>query len=260
MKPQHTLILRISSLFAIILFNVSVSAQNDNIASVETDTTRVKLKYGLRIGGDFGKLIRSSLDDDYAGFEIQGDYRLKRDLYVAGEIGFEEKNTVTDYLDITSKGSYIKAGVDYNMYDNWLDMDNMIYAGFRIGAASFSQYLNSFTVYNTNQYWAPQLTSSDGESFSGLTAIWAEIILGIKVELINNLYMGLNAQLKLKASETEPNNFQNVYIPGFGKTYDSSGIGVGYSYFLSYRIPLYKKYKDVEKIEVEAEVEPETEN
>lgn len=258
MKPQRTLILRISSLFSILFLNVSISAQNDTIASVTPDTTRVKLKYGLRLGGDFGKLIRSSIDDDYTGFEIQGDYRLKRDLYVAGEIGFEEKSTVTDYLDITSKGSYIKAGVDYNMYENWLDMDNMIYAGFRIGAASFSQDLNGFTVYNTDQYWAPQFTSNEGESFSGLTAIWAEIILGIKVELLNNLYMGLNAQLKLKASETESNNFQNVYIPGFGKTYDSSGIGVGYSYFLSYRIPLYKKYKNVEKVKVE--VEPEAKN
>ncbi|MFL1011632.1 DUF6048 family protein [Flavisericum labens] len=257
MKQQRTSILRISSLLAFILLNVSVSAQNDSIASVSADTTRVKLKYGLRVGGDIGKLIRSSLDDNYAGFEIQGDYRLKKDLYVAGEIGFEEKNNATDYLDITSKGSYIKAGIDYNMYENWLDMDNMIYAGFRIGAATFSHDLNSFTVYNTNQYWE-QLTINENESFSGLTALWAEIILGIKVELLNNLYLGLNAQLKLKANETEPNNFQNIYIPGFGKTYDSTGIGVGYSYFLSYRIPLYKKYKKVEKPKIQTE--PETEN
>ena len=37
-------------------------------------------------------------------------------------------------MDITTSGSYLKAGIDYNMYDNWLDMDNMIYAGFRIGS------------------------------------------------------------------------------------------------------------------------------
>ncbi|WP_370476419.1 DUF6048 family protein [Tamlana flava] len=242
MKQQRTLLLHIKSFLVLFLFCASVNAQNDTIAEISVDTTRVKLKYGLRLGGDIGKLIRTTLDDDYSGFEIQGDYRIKKDLYIAGEIGFEEKSTINDYLDITSKGSYIKAGVDYNMYENWLDMDNMIYAGFRIGASTFSHDLNSFTVYNTNQYWE-QFTSTENESFSGLTAIWAEIMLGIKVELFNNLYMCLNAQLKVSASETEPNNFQNVYIPGFGKTYDSTGIGVGYSYFLSYRIPLYKKYK-----------------
>ena len=39
--------------------------------------------------------------------------------------------TETDYLNTTSTGSFIKAGIDFNMYDNWLDMNNMIYFGFR---------------------------------------------------------------------------------------------------------------------------------
>ena len=65
----------------------------------------------------------------------------------------------------------------------------------------------------------------------------------MKAEILNNLYLGLNLQLKISASQTIPDNFDNVYIPGFGKTYDSSGIGTGYSYFLAYRIPLYKKDK-----------------
>tara|TARA_R110000868_G_scaffold405564_4_gene685048 strand:+ start:339 stop:998 length:660 start_codon:yes stop_codon:yes gene_type:complete len=219
---------------------VSVHAQND---STVKDSIIIKEKYGLRVGGDIGKLIRSFADDDYSGFEVMADYRLKKRLYIAGEIGFEEKNTITDYLDITSKGSYIKGGIDYNMYQNWLNMDNMIYTGFRIGASTFSQNLNSFTVYTTNQYWEPQFTSNDLKEFNGLTALWVELILGMKVELFNNLFLGLNVQLKIMASETEPDNFGNVYVPGFNKTFDSSGIGVGYGYTMSYRIPLYKKDK-----------------
>ena len=239
MKQQHTLTFFISS-FILLLFCVSIEAQNDSIVK---DSVIIKEKYGLRVGGDFGKLIRSFADEDYSGFEVTADYRLKKRLYIAGEIGFEEKNTITDYLDITSTGSYIKGGIDYNMYQNWLDMDNMIYAGFRIGASTFSQNLNSFTVYTTNQYWEPQFTSNDLKEFNGLTAIWIELVLGMKVELFNNLFLGLNVQLKVLGSETEPDNFGNVYIPGFNKTFDSSGIGVGYGYTVSYRIPLYKKDK-----------------
>lgn len=226
-----------------LMFSVSANAQNDSIASTVIDSIKIKEKYGIRVGGDVGKLIRSFTDDDYTGFEVSADYRLKKRLYIAGELGFDEKNTVNDYLNVTTSGSYIKAGIDYNLYQNWLDMDNMIYSGFRIGASSFSQNLNSYTIYNSNQYWAPQFSSSDLKEFSGLTAFWVEIILGIKAELFNNLYLGLNVQLKVLASETEPDNFENIYIPGFNKTYDSSGIGVGYSYTLSYRIPLYKKDK-----------------
>ncbi len=225
------------------LFCASVNAQNDSIISTPNDSIKVKVKYGLRVGGDLGKLIRSFVDEEYSGFEISADYRLKKRLYIAGEIGFEEKNSINDNLDVFSKGSYVKGGIDYNMYQNWLNMDNMIYSGFRIGASSFSHDLNSFNVYSTNQYWAPQFSSSDKQEFSDLTAFWVELILGIKVELFNNLYLGLNAQLKILASETVPDNFENIYIPGFNKTYDSSGIGTGYSYTLSYRIPLFKKDK-----------------
>lgn len=243
MKQQHTLTFRISSIIGMLLFCVFVNAQNDSITAAADDSSKIKLKYGLRVGGDIGKLIRTSFDDDYTGFEVMADYRLKEKLYIAGELGFEEKNTVNDYLNITTKGSYIKGGIDYNMYQNWLDMDNMIYAGFRVGASTFSHDLNSFTVYSTDQYWTPQLTSDTKQEFTGLTAFWAEIMLGLKAEILNNLYLGLNVQLKFSASQTVPNNFDNVYIPGFGKTYDSSRIGAGYSYFLAYRIPLYKKVK-----------------
>jgi len=226
-----------------LLFCVSAKAQNDSIIKPVNDSIKIKEKYGLRVGGDVGKLIRSFADDKYSGFEINGDFRLKKNLYIAGEIGLEEKKDANTYLDITTNGTYFKAGIDYNMYENWLDMDNMIYSGFRVGASSFSQTLNSYTVYNTNQYWQPQYTSNESQKFNGLTALWIELILGVKAELFNNLYFGINVQLKGLISQTEPENFTNIYIPGFHKTYDSSSIGVGYGYTISYRIPIYKKDK-----------------
>ena len=243
MKQQHTLLYRISSIACMLFFCVSVHAQNDSIISPAEAANKIKLKYGLRIGGDMSKLARTALEDGYSGFEIMGDYRIKEKLYIAAEMGFEEKNTTNDYLDITTRGSYIKGGIDINLYDNWLDMDNMIYAGFRVGASTFGHDLNSFQVYSTDQYWAPQFASNEKQEFTGFTAFWGEVLLGMKAELFNNLYLGLNVQLKISVNQTIPNNFDNVYIPGFGKTYDTSAIGAGYSYFLAYRIPLYKKDK-----------------
>ncbi len=242
MKQQHILKYFISSIF-LLLFCVSVNAQNDSIVSTVNDSIKIKEKYGLRVGIDISKIGRTFLEDDYTGFEISGDYRLKKKLYIAAEIGNEEKTDITDYLNITTKGSYIKGGIDYNLYQNWLDMDNMIYTGFRLGASSFSQTLNSFTIYNTDQYWGDQFSSNTPQKFDGLSAIWLELIIGIKAEVFNNLYIGLNLQLKGLVSETEPSDFQNIYIPGFNKTYDSAGIGVGVGYSLSYRLPFYKKDK-----------------
>ena len=243
MSKQH-----ISSYFiSLILFfllGTSIQAQNDSIISTANDSLKIKLKYGLRVGADAGKLLRSFIDDDYSGFEVNADYRIKKALYIAGELGIEEKTTINDYLDVTTSGAYLKAGIDYNLYKNWLDMDNMIYTGFRVGASAFSQDINSLTVYNTDQYWGSQYTSNEVQSFNDLTAFWIELIVGMKVELFNNLYLGLNLQLKGLVNEVVPTNFENVYIPGFHKTYDSSAIGVGYGYTISYLIPLYKKDKN----------------
>lgn len=205
---------------------------------------KFKEKYGLRLGGDLYKLSRSFYDSDYTGFEVNADYRLTKKIYIAGEIGVEEKITSTDFLTSTSSGSYLRAGFDYNFYQNWLDMENMIYGGFRIGASTFSQDINSFTIFDVNnQFFNEQFTSSERVEFNNLTAIWTEFILGIKVQIVTNLYLGLNVQLKYVLSQTEPDNFGNLFIPGFNRTFDSSDFGAGFGYTISYLIPIYKKNK-----------------
>ena len=52
-------------------------------------------------------------------------------------------------------------------------------------------------------------------------------------------------------SQKRPDSFDNLYIPGFNRTYNGD-YGVGFNYTVSYFIPLYKatvkaKIKKVEK-------------
>ncbi len=242
MKQLRTLLFFIS---CVLLVSQSAVAQIESDAESNTqdqDSVVYKERYGLRIGGDFGKLVRSFIADNYSGFEVNADYRITKNIYVAGEIGFEEKTTENEFLNSTASGGYFKGGIDYNMYQNWFGMENMIYCGFRVGASSFTQTINSFTTYNTNQFW-DQFSSDEAIEFDGLNAIWAELILGIKAEVIHNVYIGLNVQMKSLISETEPDNFENVYIPGFDRTYDSGRFGIAFGYNISYLIPLYKKDK-----------------
>ena len=227
------------------LFCVGLNAQNDIDENKQSDTLIYKQKYGLRLGADLGKLARTFIDDNYTGFEITGDYRLTKKLYLAGELGTEERTITTDFLDVTAAGSYFKAGIDYNSYQNWLDMQNMIYFGFRTGVSTFNQTVNRYTVYNVNQYWPTQFTSDEALKVDGLTAIWAEIIVGIKAELFSNLFLGLNVQIKRLITEDEPEGFENLYIPGFNRTFDSGRFGIGFGYNVSYLIPIIKKDKKV---------------
>ena len=234
----------IRSVIILLLFTAIAFGQEEKKAVA--DTLVYKQKYGLRFGTDLSKLARTFIDDDYTGFEIIGDYRLTKSIYIAGEIGNEERTLENEVLNNTTKGSYFKGGVDFNLYKNWLDMENMIYAGFRVGASTFSQTLNNYTVYDVNnQYWGEQYTIEEGEEFDGLTAIWTEIQIGLKAELFNNFFAGVNVQLKFLISETEPDNYESLYIPGFNRTYDSSGVGAGVGFNLSYLVPIFKKDKIV---------------
>lgn len=237
MKHQRMLKYFISGILLLVFANIF-----GQIDVKPGDSAVYKQKYGLRVGGDLNKLVRSFVDDNYKGFEVNADYRITHNLYVAGELGTEEKTTNVEFFDAKTSGSYFKAGLDYNVYDNWFGMDNLIFGGLRVGVSSFKQQLNGFTVYDTDQYWEPY-SNPETVEFNNLSAIWAEIMVGVKVEVLNNLYVGFNAQLKSLISDDQPNNFENVYIPGFNKTYDSSSIGVGFSYNISYLIPLYKKDK-----------------
>ena len=244
MKTQYMYASCIKSIIILLLFSTIVIAQDKN--KTVKDTLIYKQKYGLRLGADISKLARTFFDDDYTGVEIMGDYRLTKRIYLAGELGNEEYTLENEVLSNTTKGSYFKGGIDLNFYKNWLDMENMIYVGFRGGASTFSQTLNNYSIYNVyNQYWNEQFNIEEGTEFSGLTAIWAEIIVGIKAELFNNFYAGINVQLKGLITETAPDNFENLYIPGFNRTYDSGRFGVGFGFNLSYLVPIFKKDKVV---------------
>jgi hypothetical protein len=214
-----------------------VSAQEQPKAkdSIKPKTER----YGVRVGADLYKIGRSIFDDKYKGFEVVGDYRLTRKLYLAAEIGNENKTTNEDRFDFVTKGSYFKVGFDYNAYENWLDMENMVYVGLRYGVSSFSQELESYKIYNPNPYFGEMPEIVSGEKFDGLTASWIEIVVGVKAELLNNLYAGFSLRLNYLVSNKEPDNFENLYIPGFNRTYGGK-IGVGFNYTVSYFIPIYK--------------------
>ena len=92
------------------------------VPAIEKDTLVYKTAYGLRLGADISKPILAAFNGNYTGFELVADYRIGKKIYLATEIGFEEKTSIEDYSNSTSKGNYIRVGFNYNAYDNWLDI------------------------------------------------------------------------------------------------------------------------------------------
>lgn len=209
-------------------------------ASDTTSTERKKQYFELRVGTDLSKLIRTAFEDGYSGFELNADLRFKKNYFLAAEIGNRTVETIFPNIENTTSGSYIKAGFNYNAYENWFGMNNLIYAGLRAGFSTFSQELNNFTIYTTDPLFGDD-TRVVNQEFNGLNATFLEFQAGLQVELLANIYVGIQVQLKRSITVKEPEGFTNLFIPGFGKTTEDSSFGVGYGYTLSYLIPIYRR-------------------
>jgi hypothetical protein len=213
----------------------ATAKKTDTIAPVKKD------RYGVRVGLDLYRLTRGLYDSNYKGIELVGDYRLTKNYYAAAELGSEDKTTEDDRLNSTTKGTYIKVGFDYNAYKNWLDMENIISIGLRGGFSTFNQQLNTYKIYNSNPYWGEMPWQVSGETFNGLTAGWIEVVAGIKVKVYNNIFVGFSLRMNTLVFDKKPSdNFENLYIPGYNRTYDGN-FGAGLNYTITYFVPLYKK-------------------
>jgi hypothetical protein len=197
-------------------------------------------RYGIRVGADLSKIARTLYDKNYQGLEIVGDFRLTKKYFLAAEIGSENKTTDDDQINFKTTGTYIKVGFDYNAHENWLDLENIISIGLRYSASTLSQRINSYEIYNTNPYFGVVPDTQPGREFGGLSAQWVEVVAGMKTRVFDNFFVGFTLRANRLVSNQKPVGFDNLYIPGFNRTYDGD-FGVGFNYTLTYFIPIYKK-------------------
>lgn len=227
----------------------------------DKELTDTRQAYGLRIGADLSRPLRSFLNENYTGLELIGDFRMTQKLYLAAELGNEEftqfeelgneeGGAIAEIYNYTTSGSYIKLGVEYNTYENWYGMNNTIFIGGRYAFSTLTQRLNDNNIYASNRYWNQEglATGTTGpQEYSGLNASWIEFLFGVKAELIANIYMGASVRLGFLISNKEDDSFPNLWIPGFNKVTDGSNFGVGFNYSISYFLPLYKKSKKIQE-------------
>ena len=237
---KHTLKYSFSLLGILLSFMGQAQKSDTIIATPKTE------RYGIRLGADLSKIARSIYDSNYQGLELVGDYRLTKKYFLAGELGNENKTTNDDQINFTTKGTYFKVGFDYNAHENWLDLENIISIGLRYGVSTFSQEINSYEVYNPNPYFGEIPDTPSGQSFSGLSAQWIEVVAGVKTRVINNFFVGFSLRANRLVTNQKPGGFDNLYIPGFNRTYDGN-FGVGFNYTLTYFIPIYEKKIVAEK-------------
>ena len=225
-----------SIISGLLLFMVCIGHGQDTISKYTE-------RYSLRFGIDLSKPIRSVMEDRYKGLEFTADYRLTQKLYLAGEVGMEDKRVVNESLDFQTSGEYLKLGLDINLFRNWQGMENQLLTGFRLGTSTYKHRLHGYAVRQLNHFWQEELykTLDTPIDYNNLSAFWFELLIGVKAELITNLYMGISVRMNYLISDKEVDNFDNLYVPGFHRVSDVSPWGAGLNYTVMYQFPLYRK-------------------
>ncbi len=215
---------------------------NDSI-KIKSDSL-IKNKYTLRFGFNPIKTILSKTEKNFNGFEFVSDFNILKNIYIALELGKEEKTKQSEQINFSTSGTYIKLGINYNMYKNWKGMNNQIYIGLRLANSLHKQIVNSFYLRNINFFWDDEIiTSGSGIGLrENLNSSWIEFIAGIKAQVLKNVYIGFSVRLNRLMNHKKPLNFDNLYIPGFNKKTEENVFGAGFNYTISYSIPLkFKK-------------------
>ena len=220
------------------VFSQAESELNDSLTIKDKILNINKIRFGF----DIFKPIKSSSDGDNLNYEIVGDLQITENLYLAAEYGLTDRLIEDENINFNSNGSFLRFGFDYNMFKNWVGMDNSIFLGLRYGSSNFSNKIESYNVRNSDAYFSNFVDNNyQTIDHSNLTGKWLEIVAGVKVETFNNVYLGFSLRLNKLLSTQKPENFDNLYIPGFNKVTDDNTFGSGFNYTLTYSIPLRKK-------------------
>ena len=247
MKNKHIWLSTISLFLGLNLFGQieGEASSLNNTPTIEEIVEKPKNHLALRVGMDIVKPIRTQLNSEFQGLELVGDLRLNRRIFVAAEIGSEKRTQQSELINFTTNGSYLKLGIDYNFFNNWKGMNNALYLGLRFARSLHTHTVNSYELYQLDQY-LNETTSSGflvGER-EQLSNGWMELIFGTKVQLLPNLYAGISIRLNILLTNPQPDNFGNLYAPGFNKITDENSFGAGFNYTISYSFPFrFKKEK-----------------
>lgn len=197
--------------------------------SVRADTIRNKfLPTGVRVGYDLISAGKSYFQDDFSGWEFQGDVDFHR-YYLVIEYGRWGRDQASDSATYSNSGNYWRIGADVNFLTKDPDR-NALFLGLRYGRSVFSESMN---VMRYDRVWG---LLSDNFEHSDVNASWIELTTGLKVKIWKTLWIGYTARFKFGLSNKGSQEMLPYDVPGFGIT--NKETSWGFNYWLMFRFPV----------------------
>jgi len=190
----------------------------------------------VRVGADPGTLYYMFFSRKRGFFELEADIDINQ-FFLVANYGLSDYNLDKPTFQYTNSGSYLRLGADINFMKNDPN-NNVAFFGLRYATSSFEDQLD----YDTQQLIESEIgwpNTRETISNSNVRANWFELVTGLKIRVIKQLYMGFTFRYKLFMDTKGASRLRPYYVPGFGK--NIGGAAFGFNYYVSYRLPFRKK-------------------
>ncbi len=189
---------------------------------------------GPRIGIDLSRFLLPVMQTAKRnGCELQADVPYKGNYFPTFEFGMQWFDDQRDGFRYKNSGTYARLGVDMNIvkFESLSDHD-FVFIGARYGYSLFNQETTDIKYSN---YWGTLATVVPKHT---MNAHWAELVFGMKGEIVRNFFLGWTLRAKFPLAVTEDPNITPYMIPGIGKT--SNGVPFDFSFGVYYRFPIFR--------------------
>ena len=222
----------ISSLIICTLI-VNVNAQKVKKAD---NTNQIPFFNGLTIQADLASVVGSILSNKESySYEASAQIDLKHKFYPVIELGYAGANkTGNNNINFITNGLYGLIGVDFNLLNTKNEdkpNSNIFLAGVRLGMSGFPYSISNAII--SDDYWGGNSTINYYDKIS--TKIWYEIVVGMRVEVSKNIFMGWNIRNRNLLNQDTSGDVTPWFIPGYGISSDNNW---GISYVIGYKFQL----------------------
>ncbi len=203
----------------------------DTVKVVKSGPVYPKLN-AVSFGVNIFDAILLAAGQSYGGFDVSADLSIYNWFFPTVEMGVgfgNNKNSANNFTYKSKPAFYAKVGLNYNfLYKS--NPDYQAFLGLRAGFSHFSYDITDITI--NSSYW--DQTNSFSLPGQKSTALYGEVLGGVKVKIVKNFSMGWTFRYHFKLYTKNGSNSVPWYIPGYGA---NSPINATFS--LIYTIPLH---------------------
>ncbi len=188
---------------------------------------------GMLVQVDVASPVASALSNGESfSMEAGAQLTIKKKYYPILEVGYNNvKKLLVNNIGFDGGGLFGRVGVDFNLLkqkENSKPTNNLFLAGVRLGMSNFNYDITNISIIDN--YWGGNETLT--YTNKNATKVWYEVVVGIRVEVLKNVYMGWTVRNKNQITSDTDGNISPWYIPGFGHNTSNSW---GFNYIIGYK-------------------------